>query len=124
MATIWSSIRGKEHPGAFGKEFMNQQIYRALAVIIISIGVVSVVVFFLTITEKFDFLSILFETISAFGTVGLSTGITPELSLAGKILIVMTMFAGRLGPLTLTLALVKRQQTAKYRNSKEIVRIG
>lgn len=124
LATIWSSIKGREHPGAFGKEFMNQQIFRALAIIMISIGVVSIVVFLLTVTEKFAFLNILFEVVSAFGTVGLSTGITPDLSTAGRLLITATMFAGRLGPVTLALALVKRQQPTKYRYSKEVVRIG
>lgn len=124
FATIWSSIKGRENPGTFGKEFMIHQIYRALAVIIISIGLVSVIVFILTITEKFDFLKILFETVSAFGTVGLSTGITPDLSIAGKLLITATMFAGRLGPLTLTLALVKKQRPAKYHYPKEVIRIG
>jgi len=124
LATIWSSIRGREHPGAFNKEFMNQQIFRALAVIMISIGFVFVVVFLLTVTESFDFLKILFEAVSAFGTVGLSTGITPDLSVAGRLLITALMFAGRLGPLTLTLALVKKQRPTKYRYSREVVRIG
>ena len=124
LATIWSSIKGREYPSAFGKEFMNQQIYRALAVIIISAGLVAVIVFLLTITETYDFLRIFFEAVSAFGTVGLSTGITPELSITGRILIIITMFAGRLGPLTLTLALVKRQRPTKYHYPKEVVRIG
>jgi trk system potassium uptake protein TrkH len=124
IATIWSTIRGKEYPGAFNREFMNQQIFRALSVIALSMAFVSLVVFLLTITEGFRFLNLLFETISAFGTVGLSTGITPSLSLAGRLLITITMFVGRLGPLTLTLALVRRQQTARYRHPKEIVRIG
>jgi trk system potassium uptake protein len=124
VATIWSSIKGREHPGAFGKEFMNQQIFRALAVVIISTGLVCTVVFFLTITEKSTFFSSLFETISAFGTVGLSTGVTPDLSVIGRLLIIFTMFAGRLGPLTLTLTLVKRQKPTKYRYSREIVRLG
>jgi trk system potassium uptake protein TrkH len=124
IATIWSSIRGKEYPGAFNREFMNQQIFRALAVIVLSLTFVSLVVFLLTITEGFRFLALLFETVSAFGTVGLSTGITPSLSLPGRLLITLTMFVGRLGPLTLTLALVRRQQPARFRYPREIVRIG
>jgi trk system potassium uptake protein TrkH len=124
IATIWSSIRGKEYPGVFNREFTNQQIFRALAVIVLSVALVSLVVFLLTITEGFRFLDLLFETVSAFGTVGLSTGITPSLSLPGRLLITITMFVGRLGPLTLTLALVRRQQPARYRHPKEIIRIG
>ncbi len=124
FATIWSSLRGREHPGVFDREFMNQQVFRALAVIIISLGVVSLVIFFLTITEEFRFLNIAFEAVSAFGTVGLSTGITPDLSIPGRLLITATMFAGRLGSLTLVLALVKKQRTSKYRYPIEVVRIG
>ena len=56
--------------------------------------------------EKFDFIELFFEIISAFGTVGLSTGITSQLSPAGKIIIILTMFLGRLGPLSLALSLI------------------
>ncbi|MFC4353911.1 potassium transporter TrkG [Chryseomicrobium palamuruense] len=62
---------------------------------------------FMTITEKIPFLSLLFEVFSAFGTVGHSMGVTAELSDIGKFLICLTMFIGRLGPLTLFFLLVK-----------------
>ena len=78
----------------------------------------------LAMSEGFSFLKVLFETVSAFGTVGLSTGITPELSTVGRLLITVTMFFGRLGPLTLTLALIARQRPTAYRYPKEVVRIG
>lgn len=124
LATVWSTIRGKEHPGAFGREFRPQQIHRALTVAMLSLGLVAIVTLVLIITEKTDFIKVLFETVSAFGTVGLSTGITPSLSLAGKLIITFTMFAGRLGPLTLALSLVQSQQPSKYRHPQEDVRIG
>jgi trk system potassium uptake protein TrkH len=124
IATIWSTIRGREHAGAFGREFTQQQINRALAVAMLSIGIVSIAVLMLTVTEQFRFLNLLFETFSAFGTVGLSAGITPDLSMAGKFIITITMFAGRLGPLTLALALTQRQRPAQYRYPEETIRIG
>ena len=124
LATVWSTIRGKEHPGAFGREFRPQQIHRALTVSMLSLGLVGIVTLVLTITEKTDFIKVLFETVSAFGTVGLSTGITPGLSLAGKLIITFTMFAGRLGPLTLALSLVQSQQPSAYRYPQGDVRIG
>ncbi|MBI2830820.1 MAG: Trk family potassium uptake protein [Chloroflexi bacterium] len=124
MVTIWNVIRGKEHPGAFGREFVIAQIFRALAVLILSMGVVAVMVFILTITESHRFLELLFEAVSAFATVGLSTGMTPDLSPIGRLVIIITMFIGRLGPLTITLALVRAQQTSIYRYPKEVVRIG
>lgn len=124
IATILSSVRGREYPSAFNREFNNQQIFRALAVLVISLGVVALAVFILAITEKFSFLAILFETVSAFGTVGLSTGITPELSIPGRLVIIILMFIGRLGPLTLTLAMVRAQKVSPFRHPKEIIRIG
>jgi len=124
VATIWSTIRGKEHAGAFGREFSAQQINRALSVVMLSLALVSVVIFVLTLTEDFHFIDLLFETVSAFGTVGLSTGITPALSTAGKLVITATMFAGRLGPLALALSLMQRQQPSVYRYPEEAVRIG
>jgi trk system potassium uptake protein TrkH len=124
IATIWCSIKGREYPAAFGREFMQQQIFRALAVLVLSMMVVGAVVFILTITEKTSFLKLLFETISAFGTVGLSTGITPDLSIAGRLMIIVTMFTGRLGTLTLTLALVQAQRISTYRYPQETTRIG
>jgi len=123
-ATIWSTIRGREYPGAFGREFAIQQIHRALAVAFLSLGFVSVIVFLLTITEGFRFIDLLFETVSAFGTVGLSTNITTSLSMWGRLIIILTMFVGRLGPLTLMLALVQRQKATDYRYPRETVRIG
>jgi trk/ktr system potassium uptake protein len=124
IATVWSSLRGREHAEAFGRELRPQQIHRALAVAMLALGLVGVVTLILTITEDQDFIKILFETVSAFGTVGLSTGITGALSLAGKFIIIVTMFAGRLGPLTLALSLVQGQRATEYRYPQDQVRIG
>jgi trk system potassium uptake protein TrkH len=123
-ATIWSTLRGKEHAGAFGREFANQQIHRALALVMLALTLIFVVVFVLTVTEEFRFIDLLFETVSAFGTVGLSTGITPDLSVAGRLIITAVMFAGRLGPLVLVLSLAQRQKPSAYRYPEDEVRIG
>lgn len=124
IATMWSSLRGREHAGAFRRRFNPSQIHRALTIIMVSLGFISLIVFILTITEEFRFLNLLFETISAFGTVGLSTGITPDLSLAGRVVVTFTMFVGRLGPLTLALALIQRQKTTAFNYPEEVIRIG
>ncbi len=124
IATMVSSLRGKENAGAFGREFTSQQINRALSLVMLALGFITVVVFILTVTEDFKFLNILFEVFSAFGTVGLSTGITPDLSIAGKLIITATMFVGRLGPLILVLSLIQRQVPSKYRYPQDEVRIG
>jgi trk system potassium uptake protein TrkH len=70
-----------------------------------------------------DFLDLLFDTTSAFGTVGLSTGIVPEMSVAGKAVLMIVMFIGRLGPLTLALALAPQEQTV-YHFVQERVTMG
>ncbi len=123
-ATVWNTIKGKENAGAFGREFPVQLIFRAITLLVISLGLIALVFMLLSFTEDQSSIKILFETVSAFGTVGLTTGITPELSIAGKIIVVFTMFIGRLGPLTLTLALTGRQQPSSIHYPKETVRIG
>jgi trk system potassium uptake protein TrkH len=121
---VVSSMRGKEYPGAFGREFTARNVYRALVLVMLYLGLLTVVVLALSITEKFGFVNLLFETFSALGTVGLSTGITPSLSVAGRLIIIAAMFVGRLGPLTFVSVLTARQQPVKYRYPKDIIRIG
>jgi trk system potassium uptake protein len=117
-------LRGKEHPSAFGREFRISDVFRLLTIIILSIGIIFVGVSILSFTEKFAFLNILFEVVSAFGTVGLSTGITPSLSIAGKIVIIFIMFVGRLGPLTMALSLIQRRKPTLYRYPEEPIKVG
>jgi trk system potassium uptake protein len=124
VATIWGTIRGKEHPGAFRREFPIEQIFRAMTLLVLSLGVIVVAFFILSITEDFHSINVLFEAVSAFGTVGLTTGITPSLSLAGKAVIIVLMFIGRLGPLTLTMSLARNKRVSKYRYPADSVRIG
>ncbi|HOO13412.1 MAG TPA: potassium transporter TrkG, partial [Bacillota bacterium] len=92
----------------------------------ISLLIVVAATIVLTITEDAGFMEILFETVSAFGTVGLSMGITPYLTPVGKIVIIATMFAGRLGPLTVAYALAQRQKRrkVKIRYPEEKILVG
>ena len=124
MAAVLSSIAGKTHVTAFGREVAQPQIYRALTVLVLGLAMVFAVSFFLTITEGLPLIQILFETVSAFATVGLSTGITQELSPVGRLIIILTMYLGRIGPLTLALVLAQREKTAPYRYAEERVKIG
>ncbi len=123
-ATIWSTIKGREHAGIFGREFSVQQLNRALTIVLLSLGFISVALLLLTLTEGFRFIDLLFETVSAFSTVGLSAGITPSLSFTGRLIIIITMFVGRLGPLTMALSLGQRQQITTFRYPQETVRTG
>lgn len=112
--TVISVIKGKEETELFKKRIPRDIVNRAITVIVISLSLVMIVTGILTITETgFSFLDILFESTSAFGTVGLSLGITSELSPIGKLVITFLMFAGRVGPITIVFALARRQRKYK-----------
>jgi len=74
--------------------------------------------------QDFGFLPTMFETMSAMPTVGLCTGITPEVSTAGKVILCVCMYVGRLGPLTAAYALQRRHQQTRYRFAEGMVRLG
>jgi len=78
----------------------------------------------LLVELQFGFMNIVFEIVSAFGTCGLSTGITSELSSIGKVIIITTMFVGRIGSLTMVLALSGERKKHPYKYPKERVAIG
>ena len=106
--TVISVIKGKEDTEVFGRHLPKYLVYRAMSVSLISLSLIVIVTMLLSITEVADFMTVLFEAASAFGTVGLTLGYSPNLSPFGKLIISMTMFAGRVGPLTIVLALARR----------------
>ena len=124
LVAVLASVRGRSQVEVFGREISPQQVQRALAIGVLGLLAVFVVAVFLTLAEGFPFINILFETVSAFANVGLSTGITPDLSAWGQTILVLAMFVGRLGPLTFALALAQREPRAVYRYSTETVKIG
>lgn len=121
--SVASLSGGREEVEVFGRRIPFSQVLKALAIFLLALGWVAITVFVLLMVEHKDFLKLLFETISAFGTVGLSTGITPELTPAGRIVIILTMFIGRLGPLTVAFALAQRRH-ALYRRPEEQIIVG
>lgn len=122
--TIINMFKGKDNIDAFGRQITRQTIYRALALLAIYLAAAGFIVTLLFITENFPIDNIIFETFSALGTVGLSTGITPDLSIAGKIIIIFTMFLGRLGPIALMAFLVHRKQPETMEYPYESIRLG
>jgi trk system potassium uptake protein TrkH len=120
---VFSFIRGKKDTEVFHRQISSSAITKAVAIAVVSAGLIVVVTLAMTFTEQVPLLNILFEVTSAFGTVGLSTGITPSLSPAGKMMIILTMFAGRVGTLTLVLSLVlaKPNGTIHYPEGKVII---
>ncbi|WP_442891498.1 TrkH family potassium uptake protein [Dendrosporobacter sp. 1207_IL3150] len=115
-SAIWSLIRGKNDAELFQRRISQEIIYKSFSVVFIAAALVIFIAMMLSISENFPFMSILFEVVSAFGTVGLSTGITPSLTEVGKLWIILTMFAGRVGPVTLALALAlkNKKQAIQY----------
>jgi len=124
VATVISTLRGRSQAIAFGREFSVQQVRRALTVAVLALTFVVVVSLTLAVTEDADILTVMFEATSAFGTVGLSMGLTPHLSVTGRLVVITAMFVGRLGPLSVALALMQRQRRREYGYPGEPVRIG
>lgn len=124
IGAVIAMIRGRDDIVLFRHRLARERILKALTITLISLALVMTVTMALCATEDREFLRILFETVSAFGTVGLSTGITPSLTDAGKLVIALTMFAGRLGPLTLAYALGPRNDKELYRHPEGKIIIG
>lgn len=114
VLTLVSVTKGRDDTEVFNRRLNKDAINRAIAVIGIAAIILSCVIMILTLTENAQpFEDIVFETVSAFATVGLSVGLTSKLSLLGKIVISICMFVGRLGPLTIVFALARRQEKNK-----------
>jgi trk system potassium uptake protein len=121
---IVSSVRGRQDVEAFRRRVPQVLVMRAMSVALLGVATVFLLFFCLNITEQFAFQQLLFEAFSAFSTVGLSTGITPEMSPAGRVILIVAMFVGRLGPLSLALALAAREHRPAYQWPTEQIRIG
>jgi trk system potassium uptake protein TrkH len=107
--TLRNLVVGGPEVEVRGRSLTRDTIRRATGIAIGAATVISLVFVVLLVTEQLPFLSLLFEAMSAFGTVGLSTGVTPLLSVPGKLSIILLMYVGRLGPLTLALTMRVRQ---------------
>ncbi|MDI6703614.1 MAG: TrkH family potassium uptake protein [bacterium] len=124
-ASVSSMLKGREEVEIFGRTIPKDISHKALSIVILSLVLIMIGVFSLLIIEKRgSFLHLLFEVVSAFGTVGLSTGITPYLSILGKIVITIIMFVGRVGPLTLALAVGGQKTLVAYKYPEEEVIVG
>ena len=108
-----STIKGRESTVVYERRIPRAVISRALTVVIIAITVVIGTLMILTMTENIPFMDLLFEVVSAFATVGSTLGVTPNLTVIGKIIIIILMFIGRLGPVTIAVALMVKQGRAK-----------
>ena len=124
FAAVISSVRGRAQAEAFGREIPQQQVLRALTVGVLGVLFLVLMMPTLTLIESdTPFLDLLFDAVSAFSTNGSSAGTVPGLSDGGKIILTLAMFIGRLGPITLALALAPQGESV-YRYAQERVTIG
>lgn len=121
----WSTTRGKPRLELFRSTISFELLNKAFLIFLFSLGFISIGIFGLAITEpNKDLLSLSFEEVSAFGTVGLSTGITSALSPAGRVIIMLSMFIGRIGTLSLAFALGRKKKIHDYKYPKANILVG
>ncbi len=115
LLNVVSLARGKESIEIFGRRILPESVSKAFAIILLSILSILLCFIFLNVTDgDLDTTALLFESISAYTTSGLSLGITAELSSAGKLVVMTTMFVGRVGMLTLLVAFIKDSSKKNY----------
>lgn len=124
VGAVIAMIRGKEDIVLFKYRLAKERILKAITITLIALFMITFVSMVLSTTEHSPFLTILFEVTSAFGTVGLSMGLTPDLTYFGKVMIAITMFIGRLGLITLAIALRQRSDKELYRYPEGKITIG
>lgn len=125
IVTLISIIRGRDDAEVFNKRISKDAVYKAFAVFMIGSGLVILVTLILCVTEGgISFKYLLYEATSAFATVGLTLGATTHLSIIGKIIIMITMYLGRVGPMTVVLALANRKKKSAYKFPEDKILIG
>lgn len=125
IGSAWSISRGHGEFMVFGRRLSMESTIRAGSIALIAMVVLGAAITLLTFTDpQFSSLALGFEAVSAFGTVGLSTGITAKLSIMGKLLLILLMYLGRIGPLTMTLALVEKSAQDHIHYPTEDIVIG
>ncbi|HEX8306401.1 MAG TPA: potassium transporter TrkG [Jatrophihabitans sp.] len=121
---IYTELRGDGAVNALGKRLPRSVHRQAITVALVSVAVVVIATLALLIMTEFTLDEVLFEVIAAFTTAGMSTGITPDLPLAGQLILVVLMFLGRVGPVILATGLALRRTTRLYELPKERPIIG
>ncbi len=125
VLSIFALIRENPEIHIFKRHIDQSTVIRSYAILVISLVFVIVCAFLLSITnDGFMFKDIMFDSVSAYGTVGLSSGVTQQLNSVGKLIIVFTMFLGRIGPLIIGLRMIRTQENLGFRYPNETVTIG
>jgi Trk-type K+ transport system membrane component len=121
---LWAEMRGDPDVEVGRRRVPGTNQRQALAVALLAIGVIALSTFVMEALSEFTFDQVLFEVISAFATVGLSTGITADVPEAGQVLLVLLMYIGRIGPLTLASGLALRERARRHQLPEERTIVG
>ncbi|MCA9644779.1 MAG: TrkH family potassium uptake protein, partial [Myxococcales bacterium] len=124
VAAVGSAMRGRSEVVVYGRRIPTQNVYKAAAIATIAASFIVVGVIALGVTQELDFMATLFEVVSALGTVGVSIGATGQLDDVGKVIVMVLMFIGRIGPLTLFLFLNERSFNTAWDVPEEDVDVG
>lgn len=123
--SVFSTIRCKSYASAFGREIPKSQIRLSISIGILAISCAFITSIILSITEnQQSFINVWFETISALGTVGLTTGLSEQASSLGKLILSILMFTGRIAPMTLALIVTQNLQKPSYKFAEEELILG
>jgi trk system potassium uptake protein TrkH len=121
---MWRYAQGRNRVEVGGRTIPTETILKAVAIVVIALTVVLVITWLLLLTQPATLSEALFEAVSAFTTAGYTLGLTPRLDLFGRLLIAAAMFWGRLGALTIVVALANPRQPAAVQYPEEQVLIG
>ncbi len=121
---VWAVLRGEPDASAYGRRVAVETQRQALALVLLAVGTVGLGVMALLSVTDFALRDVIFEAVSAFATVGLSTGITPQLPPAAQGIVILLMFVGRVGVVTIGAALALRAARAPYRYPEERPIVG
>ena len=123
--SVFSTIRCKSYASAFGREIPKSQIRLSISIGILAISCAFITSIILSITEnQQSFINVWFETVSALGTVGLTTGLSEQASSLGKLILSILMFTGRIAPMTLALIVTQNLQKPSYKFAEEELILG
>ena len=125
MVSIYNTIRGREVLHIYNRTISHSLVLKAISILMFYLSSISLSIFLVCITDnQYSLLQVSFEVVSAYCTTGLSMGITGDLSQSGKIILMVGMFIGRIGPLTMAYALLKPAKSKNYSYPKAVLAIG
>ncbi len=133
ITLMWNRLMGRDTVNVFKRTIPQELVRKAVSIFVIAVSFITLITFLLLITQpevKINpgsegyFLKYLFETVSAFGTVGLSLGVTADLNWLGKLLIIITMYVGRVGLLTVAYGVAREKLVGPYQFAEENVMVG